>query len=78
MSGAERASEADDLASGVARLLRRPDPEAHWAGTVTTGAAALSPVPEIENSSITNAKLYLDWMSVSGIQNQRPWYSTAT
>ena len=34
-------------------------------------------MPEIENSIITNAKLYLDWMSVSGIQNQRPWYSTA-
>jgi len=45
---------------------------------VTTGAPLSSPVPEIENSSITNPKLLLDWMSVSGVQNECPWYSTAT
>jgi len=51
----------------------------HWlAGTVTVGAAPFIPVSEIENRSITNPKVYLDWMSVPAIQNQRPLYSTAT
>ena len=51
----------------------------HWlTGTVTVGALPFIPVSEIENRSITNPKVYLDWMSVPAIQNQRPLYFTAT
>src|SRR6516162_4569366 len=51
----------------------------HWfAGIVTTGVDPLVPVSAIENSSITIPNVYLDWMSVSAIQNHLLSYCTAT
>src|SRR6516165_3592617 len=51
----------------------------YWlAGIVTTGAAPLTPVSAIENSSIMIPNVYLDWMSASAIQNHLSWYCTAT
>ena len=39
---------------------------------VTTGADPLTPVSAIENNSIMIPNMYLDWMSVSAIQNHLP------
>src|SRR3984893_12741184 len=56
-----------------------PHDDPHWlAGMVTTGAAPFTPVSAIENSSMMTANVYLDWMSVSAIQNHFPSYSAAT
>src|SRR5215471_13873750 len=51
----------------------------YWlAGIVATGAAPLTPVSAMENSSIMIPNVYLDWMSASAIQNHLSWYCTAT
>jgi hypothetical protein len=51
----------------------------HWlAGMVTTGADPLTPVSAIENSSMIIPNVYLDWTSVSAIQNHLLSYCTAT
>jgi hypothetical protein len=39
---------------------------------VTTGAEPFTPVSAIENSSMIIANVFLDWMSVSAIQNLSP------
>src|SRR6516164_6354084 len=53
--------------------------DSHWfAGIVTTGAAPRTPVSAIENSSMMIPNVYLDWISVSAIQNHLPSYCTAT
>jgi hypothetical protein len=47
----------------------------YWfAGIVTTGADPLTPVSAIENSSMITPNVYLDWISVSAIQNHLPSY----
>ena len=51
----------------------------YWfAGIVTMGPDPLTPVSAIENSSMMIPNVYLDWMSVSAIQNHLLSYCTAT
>ena len=53
--------------------------KAYWfAGIVTTGAAPLTPVSAIENSSMIIPNVYFDWMSVSAIQNHLLSYCADT
>jgi hypothetical protein len=49
--------------------------KAHWfAGIITTGADRFTRVSAIENSSMIIPNVYLDWISVSAIQNHRLSY----